>query len=131
MDQVVNTGHPSANNPSATRNVRAESGVGTARRQEVNMLPIKAARITRGGMTVRKWGERAHVEEKKGVLPRDGNSSATVMVRSGNNDAAAIGLQSAMWGLAAEQPAPAPAASAVPWLALGLLGVAGVLLLKS
>src|SRR5690606_18595652 len=55
--------------PSPTRDTAAEQGVGTARREEPNMLPRTNTRVVLGGRTQIGWKQSAARENKGGVLP--------------------------------------------------------------
>jgi hypothetical protein len=102
---VVSAGHPSADivvRP--TRDKDANLGVGRAYRQDANMLPYKAMRIKRSGMTTPQWRQSAAVEINKGVLPK--SRAMDVVIRSGNTDPGAIGIQGYNWGIAGVGDAP-------------------------
>lgn len=93
--QVVTQNHPSAASVTATRNTDAERGVGRAWRHEPDMLPRTKANIT---MKRRPWGQSAAVEVNKDLTGKPG--SVNVMVRAGNSDPSAVGINQNNWGIA-------------------------------
>lgn len=130
--QVVKAGHPSANTTApATRNMPANFGVGTARRETPNMLPYRDMQITLGGATQPRWRQSAATESKQGVLPR--SRAKDVLVRSSNGDPTAIGLadqEGFNWGIAGFGDAQADVGTGLSLTAIAALGVAAWLLLK-
>ncbi len=122
---VVNAGHPSAEIVvEPTRNKDANMGVGRAFRRDVSMLPYKAARITRGGMTTPQWRQSAAREINKGVLPP--SRAMTVLARSSNSDPGAVGLQSKNWGMVGLQDTPAATTPAPMSSTVKIAAVAGL-----
>lgn len=121
MDTVVTKNHPNANiNAVATRDMDADFGVGTLRRETPNMLPTSQTRVRLAGFTQPKWNQSAARENKGGVLPH--SKPASVYARSGNQDLAAIGLApQALALMGGEEAAPA-APAAVPAKGILVLG---------
>ncbi len=121
----VTEAHPSANGATPTRNVNAERGVGRAFRHETDMLPVTKANITR---QKRPWGQTAAFEENKGVLAK--SRPVDVLVKSSNNDAAAVGTNAINWGIAGT-PDKGPVLVDTPPNKTGGLIVAGIALLAT
>lgn len=122
---VVQNGHPSASIVvEPTRNKDANLGVGRAYRTDANMLPYNPVNITRGGMTTPQWKQSKAREINKGVLPK--SRAMDVIVRSGNTDPKAVGIQGYNWGIAGIGDAPAPVVSGLstPIKLAALAGVA-------
>lgn len=85
MQTVVGPNHPSA--PATygpSRDMQANFGVGTARREEANMLRSRPVAVSLAGFTQPKWGQSKAVEVKGGVLPN--SRPVNVFARSGNQD---------------------------------------------
>lgn len=127
---VVKHGDESAQHTGATRNLPAERGTGRAWRHEPDMTPIIAAQMHKESN--RTWGQSGAFEQKTDLIgtPR----SQTVLVRSGNNDPTAIGLNTSAVGIAGfgdDAPASASApVSKLPLILGGLALVAGFFLLR-
>lgn len=92
MQNVVGPNHPSA--PATygpSRDMQANFGVGTLRREDANMLSSRPVAVSLAGMTQPKWHQSRAVEVKGGVLPK--SRAMDVVARSGNQtDLAAIGV---------------------------------------
>lgn len=92
MQNVVGPNHPSA--PATygpSRDMQANFGVGTLRREDANMLSSRPVAVSLAGMTQPKWHQSRAVEFKGGVLPK--SRAMDVVARSGNQtDLAAIGV---------------------------------------
>lgn len=92
MQTVVGPNHPSA--PATygpSRDMQANFGVGTLRREDPNMLRSRQVAVTLAGFTQPKWKQTRAVENKGGVLPR--SRAMDVTARSGNQTSlAAIGI---------------------------------------
>lgn len=92
MQTIVTPGHDSAPATYApSRDMGANFGVGTLRREDPNMLRSRQVAISLAGMTQPKWRQSKAVEFRGGVLPK--SRAMDVTARSGNQDnLAAIGL---------------------------------------
>lgn len=92
MQTVVGPHHPSA--PATygpSRDMQANFGVGTLRREDPNMLRSRQVAVSLAGFTQPKWKQTRAVENKGGVLPR--SRAMDVTARSGNQTSlAAIGI---------------------------------------
>jgi hypothetical protein len=92
MQTIVTPGHDSAPATDApSRDMGANFGVGTLRREDPNMLRSRQVAISLAGMTQPQWKQSRAVEFRGGVLPK--SRAMDVTARSGNQDnLAAIGL---------------------------------------
>jgi|SRR5690606_13473744 len=114
--------------PSPTRDTAAEQGVGTARREEPNMLPRTNTRVVLGGRTQIGWKQSAARENKGGVLPA--SKPAAVVAKSANNDPQAVGVPGFAWGIASDDAPSTQASGGGMLVTLGLLGLVGFLLAR-
>ena len=108
MQNVVGPNHPSA--PATygpSRDMQANFGVGTLRREDANMLSSRPVAVSLAGMTQPKWHQSRAVEVKGGVLPK--SRAMDVVARSGNQDnLASVGFDvEADTQVGAGTPAPA------------------------
>lgn len=104
---VVRPGDEAAQHTEATRNIYAERGTGRAWRHEPDMTPVVKANMT--VRSNRTWHQGRAVEQKKDLIGKVG--SQTVLVKSGNNDSRAIGIDKSsvgIYGFGDESAAPAP-----------------------
>lgn len=93
MQTIVTPDHPNAQATyEPSRDMTKTFGLGTARRQDPNMLASrKNVAISLSGFTQPKWGQSRAIENKGGVLPN--SKPVDVIARSGNQtNLAQIGL---------------------------------------
>jgi hypothetical protein len=114
---IVLPGHPSDAATAPSRDMARAFGHGTARREDPNMLPSrKGVAVVLGGKTQPQWSQSRAVENKGGVLPK--SRAMDVLVRSGNQDNAAVGMPSngSHWGIMGlgGPPLPAPVSTETP-----------------
>lgn len=125
MQTIVTPNHPSADaTPAPSRDMNKSFGLGTARRQDPNMLASrKNVKVSLSGFTQPKWGQSRAVENKGGVLPN--SKPVDIIARSGNQ------TNLAQIGLAADNTAQVslPQAAASTLSNMNPVGKAGVLLL--
>ncbi len=127
MQTVVGPNHPSAPATYApSRDMAANFGVGTLRREDPNMLPIRPMAISLAGATQPKWKQSRAVEVQTNILPK--SRAMNVVARSGNQaNLAAIGLAdndtSAQVGQGDPQAPAAPSVSPFALLGAGLLAL--------
>ena len=121
---IVTPNHPSA--PATygpSRDMAANFGAGTARREDPNMLRSRQVAISLGGKTQPQWRQSRAVEFRGGVLPK--SRAMDVVARSGNQtDLASIGMGNADVNQQVGEGTPAPAV--VPdWSKVLLVAVLG------
>lgn len=116
--------NPEAASP--TRNVNAERGVGRSYRSDPDMTPRIAATMTIKSGAVENQGKLTR--ERTDLIGRTGRS--TIVVRSGNTDPAAIGINKDNWGIAGVgDEAPAVASKSNPLLLIGVVAAIGAVFL--
>ena len=132
---IVLPGHPSDAATAPSRDMAGVFGHGTARREDPNMLRSrKGVAVRLAGKTQPQWSQSRAIENKGGVLPQ--SRAMDVMVRSGNQDNAAVGMPSngGHWGIMGlGGPAlPVPASAALPgWAKLAGIALLGCLAYRS
>ena len=123
---VVKSGDESAQHTGATRNTRAERGEGRAWRHEPDMTPVLKSNMQK--RSNRTWGQSGAYERKTDLIGKTKNR--TVLVRSGNTDPNAIGLDTPNVGVAGfgDVAVPAPASNKTMYL-IGAAALAAAFIL--